>query len=198
MEQGSQAFVLIGGIGSGKSYVSAIFVAHQVDMIEADRIGHEVLLPDGAAFEGVVARWPEVVAENVIDRRALGQIVFSSPEALAALEAITHPVISEEIERRIHVSSAVLVGIERPLIDGVIGAGLPVVAVDAPTGMRVERLLARGMTAAEIDQRLMVQPARDRWLEAADFVIDNGPGADVVAQVKSAIAWLSDFVTPNR
>ncbi len=190
--------MLIGGIGSGKSYVSAIFVAHQVDMIEADRIGHEVLLPDGAAFEGVAARWPEVVVENVIDRRALGQIVFSSPEDLTALEAITHPVISEEIERRIHVSSAVLVGIERPLIDGVIGAGLPVVAVDAPTGMRVERLLARGMTAAEIDQRLMVQPARDRWLEAADFVIDNGPGADVVAQVKSAIAWLSDFVTPNR
>ena len=198
MEQGSQAFVLIGGIGSGKSYVSAIFVAHQVDMIEADRIGHEVLLPDGAAFEGVVARWPEVVAENVIDRRALGQIVFSSPEALAALEAITHPVISEEIERRIHMSSVVLIGIERPLIDGVIGAGLPVVVVDAPTDLRVERLLARGMTAEEIDQRLMVQPGRDRWLEAADFVIDNGPGADVVAQVKSAIAWLSGFVTPNR
>ena len=198
MEQGSQAFVLIGGIGSGKSYVGAIFAVHGVDMIEADRIGHEALMPDGAAFEAVSARWPEVVVNDVIDRRVLGRIVFSSPEALTALEAITHPVISDEIERRIHMRSAALIGIERPLIDGVIGAGLPVVVVDAPTDLRVERLLARGMTAEEIDQRLMVQPGRDRWLEAADFVIDNGPGADIVAQVESAIAWLSDFVTPNR
>ncbi len=198
MEQGSQAFVLIGGIGSGKSYVSAVFAAHQVDMIEADRIGHEVLMPDGAAFEAVSERWPEVVVNTVIDRRALGQIAFSSLEALAALEAITHPVISKEIERRIYVSSAALIGIERPLIDGVIGKGLPVVVVDAPIDLRVERLLARGMTAEEIDQRMMVQPGRDRWLEAADFVIDNGPGADVGAQVQNAIAWLSDFVTGSR
>lgn len=198
MQQGSQAFVLCGGIGSGKSYVAAIFVAHGVDMIEADRVGHEVLAPDGPAFAAVAEQWPEVHKDGRIDRRALGEIVFRVPGELAKLESITHPLIAAEIERRVAASSAPLVGIERPLLDGAVGAGLPLVVVDAPTPVRVDRLVNRGMGIDDIVARMAAQPDRSEWLERADFVIDNDLGSDLDRQVVDAIRWLESFVTPVR
>ncbi|UCG41653.1 MAG: dephospho-CoA kinase, partial [Acidimicrobiia bacterium] len=71
--------VLTGGIGSGKSTVAGILAARGADVIEADRLGHAVLAPDGAAHAAVVERWPEVATGGAIDRRALGRIVFGDP-----------------------------------------------------------------------------------------------------------------------
>lgn len=197
MEQGSQGFVLCGGIGAGKSYVAAIFQSMGVDMIEADAVGHQVLAAGGACFDQVASKWPAVVVDGAIDRRALGSIVFHDNEQLQILESITHPVIAAEITRRIAASPAKLVGIERPLLDGLVGAGLPLVLVDAPTELRIERLVKRGMSTDDIVARLAAQPSRDEWLARADFVIDNDRGADVETQVRRAIDWLEIVVTGN-
>ena len=198
MEQGSQAFVLCGGIGAGKSYVSALFESGGVEMIEADRIGHEILLPGGSAFAAVATRWPQVIEGGLIDRKKLGAIVFDSPDELAVLESVTHPAIAQEIARRISTSSSRFVGVERPFLDGLVGQGLPVVVVDAPDVVRAARLRARGLTDEEISSRMAAQPERGAWLEHADFVIDNGNGADIVSQVSAAIHWLEGFVTSTR
>lgn len=198
MEQSSQAFVLCGGIGAGKSYVSALFESAGVEMIEADRIGHEILLPEGSAFAAVVARWPQVLDRGVIDRKKLGAIVFHSPDELAVLESMTHPAIAQEIARRISRSSSRFVGVERPFLGGLVGQGLPVVVVDAPDLVRAVRLRNRGLTDEEISSRMAAQPERGAWLEQADFVIDNGNGADIVSQVSAAIHWLEGFVTATR
>lgn len=198
MEQGSQGFVLCGGIGAGKSYVGALFEADGVEMIEADAIGHQVLAPGGACVEPVASRWPSAVIDGVIDRRKLGAIVFNNTEQLRLLESITHPAIANEIAARIDTSRARLVGIERPFLTGLVGDGLPVIVVDAPPELRVNRLLQRGMRQEEIDARMAAQPDRQSWLDGADFVIDNDRGADLAYQVASAIRWLENFVTGNR
>ena len=197
MEQGSQGFVLCGGIGAGKSYVAALFQASGVDMIEADAVGHQVLASGGACFDQVSGQWPKVVVDGEIDRKALGAIVFQDSEQLEILESITHPAIAVEIGRKIAVSEAKLVGIERPFLDGLVGADLPVVLVDAPTELRLERLISRGMNTEDILARMAAQPSREEWLAGADFVIDNDRGADLEEQVQLAIAWLESFVTGN-
>jgi len=195
MEQGSQGFVLSGGIGAGKSYVAALFKAAGVDMIEADAVGHQVLAAGGACFDQVAERWPIVVVDGEIDRTALGAIVFQDHEQLRILESITHPAIAAEIARRIAMSRARLVGIERPFLTGVIGEGLPLIVVDSPTELRTARLLKRGMEANDIVARMAAQPSRAEWLAGADFVIDNDCGADLDRQVARAISWLESFVT---
>lgn len=197
MEQGSQGFVLCGGIGAGKSYVAARFQAAGAAMIEADAVGHQVLASDGACFDQVARRWPTVVVDGEIDRRALGSIVFQDNKQLQILESITHPAIAAEIARRIAASKARLVGVERPFLDGLVGAGLPLVVVDAPTELRIERLTRRGMKADDIVARMAAQPRREEWLAGADFVIDNDRGADLDIQVRRAIVWLENLVTDN-
>lgn len=198
MEQGSQGFVLCGGIGAGKSYVGALFEAAGAEMIEADAVGHAVLAPGGICFKAVAEQWPETVVDGVIDRRSLGSIVFADAEQLRILESITHPAIAAEIERRVRSSQARLVGIERPFVDGLIGAGLPMIVVDAPTDLRIERLLQRGLSRNEIQSRMDSQPDRDVWLASADLVIDNSQGADLTGQVGRGVSWLENLVTGSR
>lgn len=195
MEQGSQGFVLVGGIGAGKSYVGAIMASRGVAIIEADRVGHDVLEPGGECFEQVKQRWPAVVVDGRIDRRALGRLVFEDRAQLRELESITHPAIAREIRRQM-AAHASLVGIERPMLSGIVGEGLPVVVVDAPTDVRINRLLERGMSSAEISQRMAAQPTREEWLTAADFVINNAPGANLHIQVDAALEFVAsaDFV----
>ena len=92
--------VVVGGIGAGKSTVLARFEELGAMIVETDRIGHDVLEPWGSAFSAVAERWPEVVVDAQIDRSALAAIVFNDADALAELEAISHPAIAREIARR--------------------------------------------------------------------------------------------------
>src|SRR5437667_9786992 len=94
---------LTGGIGSGKSTVARILADLGAHVIDADRIGHEVYRPGTEGHASVVATFgPGVVAaDGSIDRRALGAIVFREPAALARLNALVHPLITAEIQRRL-------------------------------------------------------------------------------------------------
>ena len=166
--------VLIGGIGAGKSAAREVFAGLGALVVDADAIGHSVLEPGGVAHSAVAGRWPEVVADGVIDRRALGRIVFSDPEQLAELEAITHPAIVSRIAEVVGSAPADgLVMVELPLLDHFLGEGWITVVVDAPDETRRARLRARGMEDDEISMRLEVQPDRAQWLSGADFVVDN-------------------------
>jgi dephospho-CoA kinase len=165
--------VLCGGIGSGKSTAGGLFGAAGAEVIDADEVGHRVLEPGGAAFDAVSTRWPRVVVDGVIDRGALGQIVFGDPGELGELEAITHPAIRASIVGRLAAASAPLIVVEVPLLSHFLGDGWQRVVVDCPDHIRRQRLLARGMTAADVSQRMAAQPAREEWLAAADLVIDN-------------------------
>ena len=153
-------------------------------------MGHEILERDGAAHAEVVARWPSVVDDGVIDRRALGRIVFSDQALLTELEAITHPHIRRIVHERVEAAGG-LVFVEVPVPVRWLPEDWPRVVVDVPDDLRVARLLGRGMDRAEIEQRMAAQPSREAWLEMADHVVDNSRSqTELEAEVEALVAAL--------
>src|SRR3954447_13308821 len=86
---------LTGGIGSGKSTVSALLAERGAGIIDADLIAREVVEPGGLAYAGVVERFgPGVVAaDGSLDRPKLAELVFADPDARRDLNALTHPAV---------------------------------------------------------------------------------------------------------
>jgi dephospho-CoA kinase len=187
---GQRGWLLSGGVGSGKSAVRALLERSGLETIDADSIGHEVLEQDGTAFDQVAERWPLVVIDGRIDRKALGAIVFDDRGELEALEEITHPHIFGTIERLVQGIDDVVV-VEIPLIRvGMKGVWRRIV-VDCDDSTRLGRLSERGMTSADAEARMRSQPSRSEWLAVADLVVPNygSPGelASTVEQLSGEL-----------
>ncbi len=165
--------LVIGGIGSGKSTVLAMFGSLGAVTISSDRIGHEVLEPDGPAHPDVARRWPGIVREGRIDRGALAAIVFGDVDQLHELEAMTHPHIVSEITERAAAACPRPVAVELPLLLPLFDGTWVRVVVDADDDVRLERTVARGSPPTDAAARMAAQPPRERWLDAADHVILN-------------------------
>jgi dephospho-CoA kinase len=188
MNQGPRRWLLGGGIGSGKTRVRELLAARGVNTIDSDSIGHEVIAPGGAAFDRVSQRWPETLSNGGIDRQKLAAIVFSDPTELSALEAITHPLIFEELSTR----SAGVAGpvvVEIPVIREVAEDWRRLV-VDADDEVRYERLLQRGMAPEDIRNRMASQPSRGDWLAVADLVIPNHGDEEELAELVDQLVEL--------
>jgi dephospho-CoA kinase len=84
---------LTGGIGTGKSTVTKILSELGATVLDADKVGHEIYLPGGPAYDDVVAAFGNKIlaADGAIDRKLLGPIVFADPAALKRLNSIVHP-----------------------------------------------------------------------------------------------------------
>lgn len=176
--------IVSGGIGSGKTTVMAVLERLGAVVIEADLIGHEILRPDGPAFASVASRWPQVVVEGKIDRGRLASIVFTDPDELQALEAISHPLIAEEITRRVAAAGSRDVVVELPVASDLVGQGWTRIVVDTPADLRIERAVARGMDRTDVAARIASQLRDGEWNERADVVITNeGSVADLESQV---------------
>src|SRR5882724_8492045 len=108
MPIGVKTVGLTGGIGSGKSTVSRLLEEMGALVIHADAVGHEVYAPGSEGWQRVTAAFgPSIVAaDRTIDRKKLGGIVFGNPEALKRLNGIVHPLIFDEVRRRIDVHRA--------------------------------------------------------------------------------------------
>lgn len=165
-------WVLSGGIGCGKSTVRRLLEDYGFLGIDADSVGHEVLEAAGPAYEEVSQRWPEVVVDGNIDRGALGRIVFDNSEQLNELEAITHPHIFGTILTHLKDWDGSVV-VEIPLLEHGLGEGWKRLIVDCDDGVRLTRLVERGMAPNEAVSRMDAQPRRDEWLAVADLVIPN-------------------------
>jgi dephospho-CoA kinase len=172
---------LTGGIGAGKSAVADLLAGHGAVLIDADRIAREVVEPGGPAYQPLIDRFgPTIVdAEARIDRPALAAMVFSDPEALADLNAITHPAIGAEMARRKDAAAGTdaVVVLDIPLLKAEHRDTMSldaVVVVDAPVETALDRLVEiRGMTRADAQARMAAQVSRDERLSGADFVVDN-------------------------
>lgn len=172
--------LLGGGIGAGKSSIAVLFAERAFEVIEADVVGHAILADDPDVMAQVVRRWPEVVVGGAIDRRALGAIVFSDPDALDRLEQITHPRIVAAIAGRIASTDAGRVVVETPLAGLLIEGEAPIdemrivrVAVVADRDVRRARAVMRGGDPADVERRMRTQDDDATWRAWADHVIDN-------------------------
>ncbi len=166
-------WVVTGGIGSGKSTVTRLASAAGYSTIDADLVGHDVRA--GPAKATGAARWPEVIEDDYVNRKALGAIVFADRAQLEELEAITHPLISEELRYRMAATTRGVLELSVPIP---LAGDLPTIVVDAPDDIRRKRLLQRGLSEEQIEHRMANQPTRQEWLDMATIVIDNSGTAD--------------------
>jgi len=166
--------VLSGGIGAGKSAAAAIFAQFGATVLSADDTARRILDAGTSAATSVMDRWPQVATGGVIDRTALGRLVFADPQQLTALEAITHPPTREALHEAVSAAAASDVIVEMPILRDWF-EGWTTVIVDAADELRMERALGRsdGFDEDGIRAVMARQPSRAEWLLAADLVIDN-------------------------
>ena len=191
---------LTGGIGSGKSTVSALLAALGAVVVDADRIAREVVEPGQPAYEAVVERFgPGVVApDGTLDRPKLGEIVFADPAARKDLEAITHPAIGVRMNELMAAEAETdhVVILDVPLLVESGRTGMAgILVVDCDPEVAVRRLVEqRGMKEDDARRRMASQASREERLATADFVIDNsGSRADLEAAVDRAWEWIQSL-----
>ena len=146
-----------------------------------------MLEPGGGAHAAVAARWPASVVDGRIDRTRLAAIVFSDPEELAALEAITHPAIGRLILSQIESGGNTPVVVEVPVSASFIDPRWIRILVDAPTELRMQRAVGRGSDPDDVARRMAAQPDRDERLRWADHVIENAGTLDDLQQQVDAL-----------
>lgn len=195
MEKQNEKFVigLVGTIGAGKSTVLSILRALGAAVIDADKVGHQVMEPGTEGFNQILALYGSKVidANGKIDRKALAQIVFADEKSLDQLEQILHPLIDSEIKRFIQQSPSKVVVIEAiKLLESSIGKpwnSIWLVRSDLAT--QIERLRRdRNMDTQQIEARMNSQ-ASETWLaNRADVIIDNS-GTREATRMQVVKAW---------
>jgi len=176
---------LTGGAGSGKSTVAEMFRELGAAVVDADQATHAVYAPGTPGFEAVVREFGEEFVRNgKIDRKKLGEVVFSDPAQRRRLNAIVHPLVRQWMAER--TAEAVEGGAEVvvqdvPLLfeNGLQGLFSGTVLVYARPAIQVRRLIEdRGLSAARADAVLAAQMPIDEKRPLADFVIDNNGSLD--------------------
>lgn len=179
---------LTGGIGSGKSTVSALLAERGAVVVDADRIARELQQPGSPVLARMADRFgPHIIRDDgSLDRAAVAAIVFGdTPEArqaLADLNGITHPAIQDEIRRRIEAQAGTdrIVVLDHPLLgehprDDI----TTTIVVDVPVEIAVDRLVRlRGMDETDARNRIASQMSREDRIARATHVLDNSGDLD--------------------
>jgi dephospho-CoA kinase len=196
---------LAGGVASGKSLVARCFQHFGATILDADRIGHDVLR-ESEVIAAIQSRWGEAVfRDGEIDRSALGRIVFDSNQResneLAHLELITHPRIGEAIRSRLVrlESETPAVVLDAPVM---FKAGWDqmcdkIVFVDADASIRQRRARRRGWSEDELARREALQmPIAEKRARSTDS-IDNSQSREATYEQARRLwrAWELDLPT---
>ena len=170
---------LTGNIATGKSTVLQYLRAKGAYVIDADKLTHQAMQPDGPAYAAIVEAFgPSVVnGDRTIDRAALGRIVFSDATKLRQLEAIVHPavfVLAKEELARTDASLVVVEAIKLLESQRLLTLCNEVWVVTADPDVQLRRLMSqRAMTEAEARQRMAAQSAQEEKVKHATRVIAN-------------------------
>ena len=184
---------LTGNIACGKSTVLAQLAGYGAEVIDADRVVHELQRPGQPVWAAIREAFGAGVLapDGTLDRRALGAIVFADPAALARLEALTHPAVREWIEARVAASRAAAVVIDAiKLLESGLADGCDEVwVVTCPPEQQLARLMARnGFAEEEARRRIAAQPPQAEKVARADLVLTND-GTLEELRARVAAAW---------
>jgi dephospho-CoA kinase len=192
-------FGLTGGVASGKSTAARMFESLGAHTIDADRLGHELLLSSSPAYPEIIQRFGREILEPTgeVSRTRLGALVFSDPEKLHALNAIVHPRIITRVEELAKQSASqnpgAVILVDAALIfeAGIGGRFKKVIATWCRPEQQIERLMHKGLTREQAQSRIAAQIPVEEKRRRADLVIDSsGSLEDTRAQVETIYAKL--------
>ncbi len=201
-------FGLTGGIACGKSTVAQYLRELGAEVIDADRVGHELVQPGLPAYRQLV----EVFGRNILsptgtlERNRLGAIVFANPDKLRQLNAILHPRIIARVEelagRASEANPRAVVVVDAALIfeAGIGGRFHKVIIAWCRREQQLERLMTKtGLSRFEAEQRIDSQMSADDKRRRADFVVDcSGTLEETRAQIGALYAKLLELITKAR
>ena len=177
---------LTGGIGSGKSTVAQFLTEMGAIVLDADKIGHEVLKPRGEAWKQVVNEFGKdiVAANGEIDRAKLGNIVFHNPEAMQRLNRIIHPIIDNLVNARLEEYRRQ--GVDEVVLEAavILEAGRASQVHElwvtvAPEAVVLRRIMERtGISEQEARARIQSQLSNEERIKQANVVIDTDCSLD--------------------
>jgi dephospho-CoA kinase len=186
---------LTGGLACGKSFVGETLASLGCHLLQADRLGHDALLPDGEAYAPAVREFGAGILreDGQIDRRALAALAFGNPERLALLNSFVHPVVfRQEAAWLAHVAA------EDPHGIAVVEAAILIetgnhrrfdkliVTVCAEEQQLVRSIKRDGVSRDEVLERIKRQMPVSEKRKYADFVIDtSGTKEDTVRQTRA-------------
>lgn len=169
--------------------------------IDADTVYHELIAPGSALTHRLEERFGSsiILSDGSVDRRALAEIVFADSDALADLDALTHPAVIAEIERRVASLTAPVVAIDavKLIESGMHHACDSVWVVVCEPEQQVTRLVQRNEGSREdAERRVAAQPPVESRVAIADVTIDNsGNRRATRAQVETAWRKLCDTIS---
>lgn len=186
---------LTGGIATGKSTVSSFLREQGISVIDADQVAHDILNSDTVVLDQLQEAFgPDIFVNGQLSRPALGKIVFDNPDALAKLNAITHPRIYQcidELGAAFEREGADIAVYDIPLLletpNKMTFDGIMVISINPD--QQLERLMARNnFSEEEAKKRIASQMPISEKAKLADFVIDNsGSTTETFNQVSDVI-----------
>lgn len=194
---------LTGGIGSGKSTVAEMLRSNGFPVVDADQIARDIMEPGSPVLDEVAAEFgADLIGEDgTLDRAGLASRAFASEDATQKLNAITHPAIRKESERRF--ATLAQAGEKAAVYDMplLIELGMHksmdlTVVVDVDAEERVRRLVAkRGLDAADARNRIERQIPDAERRAAADVILDNnGTREELETQVDALVARITNIL----
>jgi dephospho-CoA kinase len=186
---------LTGGIAAGKSEVQRMLSEQGVPVLDTDRVAHEVMRSGTGVYHKIIKQFGPVIlgCDGEIDRKILGAIVFSNEKERQKLNQIVHPEVGRQWRSWLASQQGRLAVVSIPLLyecglqnhfDGIL-------CVWAPESLMRKRLLGRGLTEQQADQRIQSQWPVDQKKEASTWsVINESSLEDLKSQVHE---WLRQF-----
>jgi len=182
-------FAITGLIGSGKSFVSSVIREAGFDVLDADALVHKLYRENAELRKKIAAEFgDEAITEEGINRPYISKLVFGKPKKLELLESIVYPVLLREIEKinPVFVEAAVLYK-----CSALVEKMKEIWVVEASENLRKERLLGRGHSKDDIENRMLAQEA---WnIKNAEKIINNG----TIEECKNKVLELLQKHIPN-
>ncbi len=182
---------LTGNIATGKSLVLRMLQELGATTIDADKLVHQLMRQGGSVYQAIVEEFGKFILDDngQINRARLGKIVFSNPDGMAQLEALTHPGVIEEVKKRIAAAPTQVVAVEAIKLfeSGLAGLCQTTWVVVASPETQLRRLVERRkMSPEHAKQRIRAQSSQQEKARKADVIIDNsGALAKTWAAVKA-------------
>ena len=189
------SIAITGGIGSGKSYVSALLQAAGIPVYNTDNEAKRLMLSDEGIRQDLIALLGEgVYTDGTLNKPMLASYLFAGPENAARINAIVHPRVKADFRRWMEEQEGQeIVGLECAILfeAGFEDAVDAVVTVYAPEALRVERAMKRdGATEAQIRARIAAQMDEEEKCRLSDYIIYNDGSISLENQLSALVAQL--------